>query len=131
MNKRLAFIVGVGSILIASTAYVGSAMAGSAVPQGPTPSSQAGVVRAVPPHVVPQAQNLTGAVLAPQAPHVVGVQPFSDGCDRGYGTSVQCIPLRAPGNQPVTCSYLRLAKYLPLKANVDHLHLVRNGVVCG
>ena len=131
MNKRLSIIVGVSVALIASTVYVGNAMAGSATPQGPTPASQTGVVRVAPPHVVPQAQGLTGAVLAPQAPRTVAVQPFSDGCDHGYGSNAQCIPLRAPGNMPVTCSYLRSAGYLPLTVNVDHLHLVRRGAVCG
>jgi len=128
-TKRLAVVTGVGAALIASTAYVSSAIAGATPPQAPT--QQAGVARVAPPHLVPQAEALTGPVLAQQAPHTVPVQAFSDGCDRGYGTAAQCVPLRAPGNQPVTCGYLLSAGYLPLVAVQDHLGLVKNGRVCG
>ncbi len=127
--KRLAVVAGVGAALIASTAYVSSAIAEAYSPQGAT--EQTGVARVAPPHLVPQAQSLTGPVLAPRKLRTVPVQAFSDGCDRGYGTAGQCIPLRAPGNLPVTCAYLRSAGYLPLVAVRDHLGLVKNGRLCG
>lgn len=84
-------------------------------------------------HVVEQANQLSGKVIPVGKDVAVPVTPFVDGCDRGYGTPGQCVPLRAPGNRPVTCHYLLEAGWLktPLAYTNDHLHLVVHGIVCG
>ncbi len=130
IGSRVAVIVGVGALLLGGGTYVTVALAGDVS----APPSQAGVARVSSPDIQQQAQSLTGMRLAaPQYPHTVPVQAFSDGCDRGYGTTQQCVPLRAAGNLPITCTYLRQAGWLatPLQVNDDHLHLMAHGRVCG
>lgn len=121
MIKRLSILIGTAVTL--GAVALGLNVSGAKADTATGARRQARVA----PHVQQQAQSLQGRVLPTQLNRTVAVGPFADGCDRGYGRPDQCVPLRAPGNLPVTCAYLRRAGFLsrPLVVHDDHLHLSR------
>ena len=117
--------------------YMASSVAAAVlvVPGAMFLGSQSGAVAStsaarVAPHIFVQANHLTGRVIKNgTGHHDIKVGAFSDGCDHAYGTVNQCVPLKAPDNKPVTCTYLKQEGYLKqgLLVHHDRLHLVKAG----
>jgi len=99
------------SILILTVAalLVGGAAASAAPPTAAPPTAPAAVS---PPHIVPQANGLTGHRFAPEANRTVPYAASSDGCNHDYGEPDQCVPLHSPAsfhgskNKQFDCAYL-------------------------
>ena len=121
----MASTVGAAAIVVPGAVILGSYAGAVAAPQ------TTAVVHLSHDPMHTQANHLTGRVLkhGANAKAVTTVQAFSDGCNHNYGTPTQCVPLRAPGDKPVTCSYLQAAGYLNggLVVHRDSLNLLATG----
>lgn len=131
IKKRVAIYmastVGAASIVIPGAIILGGQGGTAAIA---APNHRVAVVHLSHDPMHAQANALTGKRLTlgvNASPHKVAV--FSDGCNHAYGLPTQCIPLRAPGNQPMTCAYLAKAGFLTngLVVRKDPLGLLRVG----
>lgn len=85
-----------------------------------------------PPHIVSQANQLTGKKHAKGVNHSVKVKVNIDGCDHNYGSRHVCVPVSLPVGKN-GCSYLKAHHFtLPLAVSSDDkgLDTNKNGRAC-
>ncbi len=116
-------------LLLAGGAIVTGAVRGEAGPGRAVPKP----VASAPPHVVAQAQGLTGRRHRVGTPSQVPLPIGVDGCNHDYGVVGQCVPIAAPGGGRVTCVVLKWSGLLdqPLHVGRDSLALLPAGRAAG